>query len=155
MNKKGFTLLETMIAAMIISILLSFAIPNYLEARKTAQAAKVITDFEVIRSAVIEYYTDNGTYPKDYYPGKLPPELKKYLPVGFRFSLKPQINATYDWDNWVVNGKPKHPTTKILYGISVTTTDMALIRKIKGVYRGDFRWSINQNYTFILESVQK
>jgi len=154
MKKKGFTLIETLIVMLIISILISFAIPNYLEAKKTAQAAKVIADFEVIRTAVLIYYSETGTFPRNYYPGQLPPEIKKYLPVKFTFNLNPQIKATYDWENWVINGKPKHPKTKILYGISITTKDRALIRKLKGLLGSNFRWSLGNNYTFILESIR-
>lgn len=155
MNKRGFTIIESLVVLMIISILVSFAIPRYIEAKKTAQAAKAITDFEAIRTAVISYYSDSGDYPPDYLPGKVPPEIQKYLPESFSFDLRPEMDIRYDWDNWVVNGKPKHPNTNVLYGVSVTTTDPLLIKKIKGLYRGPFLWTINQNYTFVFEFIQK
>jgi len=155
MKKRGFTMLEVLLVLLIISTLISLAIPNYLEIRKMGQAVRVITDFEAVRTAVAAYYAETGVFPPDYYPGGFPPELKPYLKKDFKFNLKPAINATYDWDNWVVDGKPKHPKTNILYGISVTTTDMALITKIKGLYNGPFQWSINQNYTFVMEYITK
>lgn len=154
MNKRGFTLIETVASLLIIGILVNLAIPSFLDAKKTGEAIKIITDFEAIRTAVFAYYSDKGDFPADYYPGGFPKELKPYLPESFTFNLKPAIDATYDWDNWVVNGKPKHPYTNILYGISVTTTDMSLIKKIKALYKGPFQWSINQNYTFVLEYIK-
>ncbi len=34
------------------------------------------------------------------------------------------------WKNRVINGKPKSPPAGVLYGLSVATTDIALINAI-------------------------
>ncbi|MGE3063859.1 MAG: type II secretion system protein [bacterium] len=154
MKSKGFVLIESLVVLMIIGILISFALPNYLEVKKMAQAVKVIADFEAIRTAVISYYADSGEFPADGYPGGVPKVLKPYLPEGMSFDLRPELDVRYDWENWVIKGKPKHPKTNILYGISVTSKDELLIKKIKGIYRNSFQWSINDNYTFVIEFIK-
>ncbi|HAF07089.1 MAG: Prepilin-type N-terminal cleavage/methylation domain-containing protein [candidate division TA06 bacterium 32_111] len=153
--KGGFSLIELMVVILIISILVSFAVPSFYEAKKSAEAAKVITDFEVIRDAVVAYYADYGKFPPDMGPGIIPKDLKKYLPKGFKFDYRPKRDIRYDWENWVVNNKPKHPKTGILYGISLTTKDKALVKKVKGIFRGAFQYSLNNNYTFVLEYISK
>ncbi|MDD3802768.1 MAG: type II secretion system protein [bacterium] len=154
MKSKGFVLIETLIVMMIIGILMSFALPNYFEAKKTAQAVRVIADFEAIRTAVIAYYGESGEFPPDGYPGGVPKQLKNYLPEGMSFDLRPELDVRYDWENWLVKGKPKHPKTNILYGVSVTTKDEALVRKIKGIFQNSIQWSINDNYTFVIEFIE-
>lgn len=153
--KRGFSLVELMVVILIISIIVNFSLPSFYEAKKTAEAAKVITDFEVIREAVAAYYVDTGKFPPDYGPGTVPKELKKYLPKGFKFNYNPQKDIRYDWENWIVNNKPKHPKTGILYGISLTTKDKALVKKVKGIFKGAFQYSLNDNYTFVLEYIKK
>jgi len=153
MKKKGFTLIELMIVMVIIGILAAIAIPKYVDITKKAQAARVIADFRTILVAVEMCLAETGEYPRDYYPGGVPYELRPYLAEGFSFNLRPSMDVRYDWDNWVINGRPKHSFTGILYGISVTTKDMALINAIDELYDGGFTYSLGNNYTFVIEYI--
>jgi len=118
--------------------------------KKKAEAARVISDFRVILAATQLCYAENGEYPPDYYPGGVPYQLRPYLNENFSFDLRPTLDVRYDWENWVVDGKPMHPHTGILYGISVTTGDMALINAIDELYSAGFKYSLGQNYTFVI-----
>lgn len=151
--KKGFTLIELMIVILIIGILASIALPRYMDITKKAEAARVIADFRVILAASQMCVTQTGEYPPDYYPGGIPNQLRPYLAEDFSFDLRPELDVRYDWENWVVNGRPKHPHTGILYGVSVTTTDIALVNAISELYDGGFQYSLNSNYTFVIEFI--
>lgn len=151
--KKGFTLIELMIVVLIIGILAAIAIPKYADITKKAQAARVVSDFRTILFAVEMCLSETGEYPPDYYPGGVPYELRPYLADDFTFNLQSVMGVRYDWDNWVVNGRPKHSFTGILYGISVTTSDMALINAIDEIYKGAFQYSLGNNYTFVIQFI--
>lgn len=151
--RKGFTLIELMIVVLIIGILAAVAVPKYMDITKKAQAARVISDFRTILVAVEMCLSDTGEYPPDYYPGGVPYALRPYLADGFTFNLNPSMNVKYDWDNWVIDGRPKHSFTGIMYGISVTTTDMALINAIDEIYQGAFKYSLGNNYTFVIQYI--
>lgn len=68
-SQKGFTLVEIMIVVLIIGILLSIAIPNFVKARDTSQAKACVANLKTIDSAVQQYMIENKgevpTYPDD------------------------------------------------------------------------------------------
>lgn len=148
--RKGFTLIELMIVVLIIGILAGIAIPKYVNITKKAQAARIVSDYRTIWLAVQMYLMETGEYPPDRGPGRIPRELRPYLSKDFAFNLNPAMAVKYDWDNWVIDGRPKHSFTGILYGISVTTKDMALINAIDEIYQGPFTYSLGNNYTFVI-----
>jgi type II secretion system protein G len=62
--KKGFTLMEILIAIAIIAILTAIGIVSYTSINKNARNTKRRSDIEQIRSAFELYRADNGFYPK-------------------------------------------------------------------------------------------
>lgn len=62
MNKKGFTLIEVLVAATIIAILASVAIASYSTAAKNSRDAKRKSDFANLAAALELYRSDNGLY---------------------------------------------------------------------------------------------
>lgn len=54
----GFTLVEVLIVVTIIALLASVAVPNFLRARKRAQATRMMDDLRLIDAALDRYAAD-------------------------------------------------------------------------------------------------
>ena len=59
----GFTLIELLIVIAIILILISIAMPNFLEAQLRAKVAKMKADMQAMRTALEGYQTEFRSYP--------------------------------------------------------------------------------------------
>ncbi len=63
-NPRGFTLIELMIVVVVIGILASIAIPNFLGIKSRAQEASVRKNAHVVRLAAEDFAVqNNGVYP--------------------------------------------------------------------------------------------
>jgi type IV pilus assembly protein PilE len=65
MNKKGFTLMELLIAVAIIGILSAIAVPIYRGYQKSAMRQEATSNLQAIRMCVEEYFAENNRYGKD------------------------------------------------------------------------------------------
>ncbi len=63
--KKGFTLMEILVAIAIIAILTAIGIVSYTSINRNARNAKRKSDIEQVRSALELYRTEIGHYPGD------------------------------------------------------------------------------------------
>ncbi|MHA2636228.1 MAG: type II secretion system protein [bacterium JZ-2024 1] len=62
--RKGFTLIELLVVMVIIGILISMAVPNYIKAKDRARETQVQSRLHTIRTALERYAVDNdGNYP--------------------------------------------------------------------------------------------
>lgn len=154
-KQSGFTLVELMIVVIIIGIIAAIAIPKFSAMALKAHAARIISDFNMFQTALLSYHLDSGEYPRDRYPGRPVPELVDYLPEGFEYNLRPELDAMYDWDKWGSPGSPWYPWTGTILGLSVTSRDKALIQAIDDLYKGNFHWTLNNNYTFVITAIQE
>lgn len=66
--KRGFTLIELLIVIAIILILISIALPNFLEAQMRAKVAKVKGEIRTLAFAMEEYNLDWKVYPAENEP---------------------------------------------------------------------------------------
>ena len=64
MRRKGFTMLEILIVIIIIAILATFAIPQYLKASRRAIAAEAVTGIGSIRGALARYFQEHNKLTK-------------------------------------------------------------------------------------------
>lgn len=154
-KQNGFTLVELMIVIIIIAIIAAIAIPKFSAMKLKANAARIISDFNMFQTAVFSYHLDSGEYPRDRYPGGTVPELVDYLPEGFSYNLRPKLDVMYDWDKWGSPGRPWYPWTGTILGFSVVTRDKALIQAIDDLYKGNFHYTLGNNYTFVITSIQE
>ncbi len=77
--RRGFTLVEIMIVVAIITLLASIAVPNYMRARKRAQATRILQDLRVLDEALDQYAIEtnkmSGAHP-------VFADLKAYIKAG-------------------------------------------------------------------------
>jgi prepilin-type N-terminal cleavage/methylation domain-containing protein len=79
-DRRGFTLVETLVAIAVVAILAGVAAPPIVAARHRAQAAAAIGNVETIRAALVSYFGDNGSWPDgDGTKGAVPSALTNYL----------------------------------------------------------------------------
>lgn len=133
MNRRGFTLLETVSSLLIIGILVNIAIPNYIKAKKSAEAANIIQEMDIIKKAVLMYYSDTNEWPPDTWWGVIPKELKPYLPNSIDFDKNPALDVKYSIDNYIGNSDFQKNYGLFDVAVSVHSKDAALINSLKGI----------------------
>ena len=62
-NTQGFTLLELLMVVIIIGILSSIALPQYLRATKKARRGEALSTLAQMRSAVLRFQAENSACP--------------------------------------------------------------------------------------------
>lgn len=123
MNRRGFTMIEIIVALIVIGLLAGISVLKYIDLTRTAFAAKIAGEFVTVRLAAYNYEADhNNQWPPETGPGVIPPEFDGYLPTGFSFTY-----PTYqlDWDNRSPSLIPYQ------LAISMTTSDARLIHALQ------------------------
>ena len=148
-RQAGFTLHEILIVCAVIGIIVNIAIPGLYAAMYRAKAAKIIEDYNMVRTMVHEHYADHSSYPADRGPGVEPPELTSYLQGRLTWIHE---DYQYDWELWVDgSGNPTDPSTGVLVGFSIVTTDPALSAAVHKLYKGMILDTIPNHTTFVIE----
>ncbi|HKJ01297.1 MAG TPA: prepilin-type N-terminal cleavage/methylation domain-containing protein [Longimicrobiales bacterium] len=147
---RGFTMVELLTVAVVMSTLARMAVPNFHDVLLRARAAEVAGDFETVRVAVMNYHADHLRWPKDGYTGQIPAGLDRYLPDGFRFD---RPGYRIDWENWTLpSGLPTDPDRNVLLGISIVTDDMELGQAVLDMLGGAMTaYTLDDTYTFVVE----
>lgn len=63
MKKSGFTLIEVLVAATIIIVLATIGVVSYRQVGVTARDGKRKADLDIVRSALVLYRSEQGSYP--------------------------------------------------------------------------------------------
>lgn len=64
-SRKGFTLIELMVVVSIIAILITIALPRFVNARRSANTSKIAADLRTIEGAINLYYLNHNKYPAE------------------------------------------------------------------------------------------
>ncbi len=148
-REAGFTLLELLIVCGVIGIIANIAIPGLYQALYKAKAARIVEDFNMVRTMVHQHYVDHSYYPLDTGPGIEPPELTPYIQNRLLWT---HVDYQYDWELWVDgSGNATEPSTGVLVGFSIVTSDPALADALHRVYKGIIIDTIPNHTTFVIE----
>ena len=148
-REAGFSLLELLIVCSVIGIIANIAIPELYAALYRAKAARIIEDYNTLRTVVHQYNADTGFYPPDTGPGVEPPEITSYLQGRILWTHE---DYQYDWELWVDGaGNPTQPSTGVIVGFSIATSDPALSAAVHQMYKGIILDTIPNHTTFVIE----
>jgi prepilin-type N-terminal cleavage/methylation domain-containing protein len=150
-TSRGFSLVELMIVLTIVGILLRIALPTYNNMVRNARAAAIAGDFNTVRAAAFAYHAVTNAWPAESATGAVPAVLVPYLPKGYSF-VKPTYQL--DWENWVLpNGTPQYPSSQVMLGISISTTDSKLGNTVVSILGNNTtHYTMNDSYTFLISS---
>jgi len=87
-SRRGFTLLETMIAVMVIGVLLAIALPNFVRARRTSHTKACISNLKQIDAAKEQWAMDNNQ------PGSATPLATDLFGAGKYITQSPTCPTT-------------------------------------------------------------
>ena len=94
-SRRGFTLIEVMIAVVIIGLLASLAVPTFLSIRKRTQHFRFMNDVRIYRDALETYYVEVGTLPVDSATGVVDGAMQDYIRPS-QFAQKTPIGGQWD-----------------------------------------------------------
>jgi prepilin-type N-terminal cleavage/methylation domain-containing protein len=94
-TKHGFTLIELLIVIAIILILISIALPNFLEAQYRARLARVKGDMHGIAIAIESFRTERGVLLIDFWDDGTKESEKRWIEKLGRVGRNPLV--TYTW----------------------------------------------------------
>lgn len=97
-RKDGYSVIELLIAVVIIADLALIAVPFFYRARQTAQNSQFINDLRICVAAVEMYAAENTRYPAEAVAGEIPAGLGIYLNK-LRWNEANSLNANWDWDH--------------------------------------------------------
>lgn len=150
-NEHGFSLVELLIVVGAIGILVNLSFPVFEHARKKAQVARIVSDFQTVRRMATDYFIKNGRWPAEAGEGIEPPELQTALARAVRWDGR----FPYDWDNLVgADNQSSQPESGVRVGFSVRTHDEEVLRMIRDSPVAPFAETWGSGITFVIEGTQ-
>ncbi len=102
-KRKGFSLIEVMLAVVIVGILAGIAIPAFQQVRRQANISKFVSDLRSMSGQFEGYHFANARWPANSPAGQLPPEVDGYVSQG-TFGQTNAVGGAWRWYNSGVVG---------------------------------------------------
>ena len=102
-DRRGFSLLELLTGVVFLALLAGLALPQYHQMRSEAVAARAIGATQVVRTAAYAHMEATGSWPQETSSGRVPVDLVRFLPDGFRFT-HPGFSLAWRHPTWVGPG---------------------------------------------------
>jgi len=93
-----------MIVVVIIGVLSGLAIPRFMEATKRAKYSQARLHLKRMYQALLDFYAENGCYPRDVWPNIEPPGLVANYLDEWPSPDRDPFNAVYDYEEWEIGG---------------------------------------------------
>ena len=126
-RSRGFTLVELIIVIIIIGIIATLAIPQFIDSTVDAQEATLLGDLAVMRNAInLYYHQHSSTYPgavKEDGTGDVTNQLAQYTDADGKTSATLD-RALYPFGPYLMTGLPDDPvavTGSDIDGVTVTS----------------------------------
>lgn len=97
--KKGFSLIELLIAVSVIGLMAAMAIPTFLKVTRNSRAAAFGRDIRTLSSATETYIMESGQWPPDTSSGVFPSEMAGYFSERF-FESKTPMGGRWDFEQF-------------------------------------------------------
>jgi len=125
---RAFSLVELMIAVLIISMFFVMAVPAYQRIQRKARAASVANDFRVFGAAFQAYAHEKGSWPAEAAAGVVPTGITSQDIPTVVWSSPTPMGGKFDWENNQVHPGGTSPGGKWRAAIAITgTADAPLI----------------------------
>lgn len=107
----AFTLVEIMVVVVIIGLLAAMALPTYRRITMKSKTAALVSDLRSYSTALITYNLQNGKWPPNDAPQKIPAGMVGAMAEGF--TRKSPIGGYYKW-NYGVSADGINATAAII-----------------------------------------
>lgn len=125
---RAFSIVELMVAVLIISMLFAASVPAYQRIQRKARAARVANDFRIFGAAFQAYAHEKGSWPTEAAPGVIPTGIN---PQDFQVQVwtsATPIGGKFDWENNQSHPGGTSPGGKWRAALAITgTSDTPLI----------------------------
>jgi len=95
---RAFSIVELMVAVLIISLLFAMAVPTYQRIQRKARATTVVNDFRVFGAAFQAYAHEKGSWPAEASTGVLPAGVSKQDIPTEVWSRPTPMGGKFDWE---------------------------------------------------------
>lgn len=122
---RAFSIVELMVAVLIISMLFAAAIPAYQRIQRKARAASIVNDFRVFGAAFQAFAHEKGTWPAEAAPGVVPTGVNQQELQAQAWSRPTPMGGKFDWENNQIHPGGTSPGGKWRAALAINGTSEA------------------------------